>query len=80
MFDWNALPEEQQITIAAEALARAGEVLARQAEVLAGEIDLGHLADRGGAEALRLFAAVARSTSQGGGPPEVCRRHPAGHA
>jgi hypothetical protein len=41
-------------------LNRAADSIASQAEVLADEIDCGNLADHGGADALRLFAAVVR--------------------
>ena len=58
--DWNRLPEDMQIALSREALSRAAAIIATQAEVLAAEIENGTLADRGGSEALRLFAAVVR--------------------
>jgi hypothetical protein len=58
--DWNGLPDDLQLALAQEALNRAAVSIASQADVLAGEIECGHLADRGGADALRLFAAVVR--------------------
>jgi hypothetical protein len=70
--DWNRLPEDMQITLSREALRRATATIATQAEVLAQEMECGGLADRGGADALRLFAAVVRV----GGRDDVT---PAGH-
>jgi hypothetical protein len=58
--DWNNLPDELQLALAHEALDRAAANIALQAEVLADEFDCGNLADQGGADALRLFAAVVR--------------------
>lgn len=62
--EWDILPNDLQLTLAQRALSRAAATLAVQAEVLAEEIDRGHLSDRGGAEALRLFAAVVRMNSE----------------
>lgn len=59
--DWHMLSNETRMTLAHAALIRATETIACQAELLADEIDLGNLADPGGAEALRMFAAVVRS-------------------
>ena len=58
---WDLLSDDLQLALAREALRRAGATIAGQAEVLAGEIEAGTLADRGGADALGLFAAVARA-------------------
>ncbi len=58
--DWNRLSEELQIALSREALSRAAVSIACQAEVLAEEMESGNLADRGGPDALRLFAAVVR--------------------
>jgi hypothetical protein len=57
---WNNLPDELHLTLAQEASNRAAASIAAQAEVFADEIEFGNLADRGGADALRLFAAVVR--------------------
>lgn len=62
--EWDILPNDLQLTLAQRALSRAAATLAVQAEVLAEEIDRGNLSDRGGAEALRLFAAVVRMNSE----------------
>ena len=58
--DWNELPEDLQIALSREALHRAVSIIVAQAELLAHEIEYGGLRDRGGPEALRLFAAVVR--------------------
>ena len=62
--DWNRLSDELQLALSREALNRAAATIAAQAEVLADEIEQGSLADRGGPEALRLFAAVVRVGGQ----------------
>ena len=59
---WTSLSDDAQLTLARQALHHAFEVIAGQAESLAGEFDEGALADRGGAEALRLLVAVVRAT------------------
>ena len=56
--------DDHPLALAREALRRAAETLADHAEVLAAEMDQGTLADRGGPDALRLFAAVIRATNQ----------------
>jgi hypothetical protein len=71
--DWNQMPEDLQIGLAREALSRAVAMIAEQAEALADEIERGSLTDRGGPNALRLFAAVVRVD----GADEFA---PAGHA
>lgn len=62
--DWHVLPDETQLALSREALRRAAETLAEQAELLAQEMEEGALQDRGGPDALRLFAAVVRVTNQ----------------
>ena len=62
--DWNTLPDEMQLALSREALRRAAETLAEHAELLAEEMDQGTLNDRGGPDALRLFAAVVRTINQ----------------
>ncbi len=64
--EWNQLPDEMQLVLTREALRRAAETLAEHAELLAVEIEEGALHDRGGPDALRLFAAVVRATQQEG--------------
>lgn len=61
--NWNTLPEELQLVLSREALRRAAETLAEHAEMLAEEMESGTLSDRGGPDALRLFAAVIRATN-----------------
>jgi hypothetical protein len=58
--DWTLLTDDAQLYLAREALARAAALIADQAEFLAGEIEAGVLNDRGGADALRLLAALVR--------------------
>jgi hypothetical protein len=60
---WNTLSEDLQLVLSREALRRAAETLAEHAELLAAEMECGTLADRGGPDALRLFAAVVRATN-----------------
>ena len=60
---WQEMPDEMQLVLAREALRRAAETLAEHAEILALEMESGALRDRGGPEALRLFAHVVRATS-----------------
>jgi len=64
--EWNDLPDDLQLALSREALRRAAETLAEHAELLAAEIEDGALRDRGGPDALRLFAAVVRATQQDG--------------
>ena len=59
--EWNSLPEPVQLYLAQQAFRQAAETIAGQAEVLAREFEAGTLADRGGAEALRLMAAIVRA-------------------
>lgn len=59
--DWNSLSEPLQLYLAQQAFRQAAETIAGQADVLADEFDSGSLADRGGAEALRLMAAIVRA-------------------
>jgi hypothetical protein len=66
--DWNVLPEALQLRLAQEAIGRAAEQIADQAEILAEEIESGNLPDRGGPEALRLFATVARLSARSAAP------------
>lgn len=62
--DWHKLSNEAQLTLARAALHRAAETIAGQAEVLADEIENGALTDPGGADALRLLAAVVRGAER----------------
>jgi len=61
---WNVLPDDLQLELARQALLRSAETLAGQAECLASQMEEGTLTDQGGPEALRLFAAVVRVTTQ----------------
>lgn len=71
--DWHILSEEARLVLSREALHAAADAIAVQAERLADEIESGALTDQGGAEALRLLAAVVRA---GRGETRV----PVGHA
>lgn len=62
--DWNRLTDDVQLTLSREALRRAADTLADHAEILAREMEDGTLLDRGGPDALRLFAAVVRATNR----------------
>lgn len=62
--EWNGLNEDLQLVLSREALRRAAETLAEHAELLAREMECGSLSDRGGPDALRLFAAVVRATNE----------------
>ena len=62
--EWDGLPDHLQLLLARQAMRRAAESIAGQAETLAGEIEAGSLADHGGAEALRLLAAVVRLAAE----------------
>ena len=62
---WDTLSDDAQLSLARQALSRAAEAIASQAECLAEEIEDGTLADRGGAEALRLLVAVVRASGPG---------------
>jgi hypothetical protein len=61
--EWHSIPEELQIVLAREAMRRAAATLAEQAELLAFEMEEGTLLDRGGPDALRLFASIVRATN-----------------
>jgi len=62
--DWHTLSNETQLTLARAALNRAAATIAGQAELLADEIETGALSDPGGADALRLLAAVVRGAEK----------------
>jgi len=76
--DWNALPDSLQLAVTRAALGHAAEAIAGQAETLAAEMEAGHLADRGGPDALRLLAAVVRT--HGEDRPDRHGRAAIGHA
>lgn len=60
---WQTMPDDLQLVLAREALQRAAATLAEHAELLACEMEMGTLSDRGGPDALRLFAHVVRATA-----------------
>ena len=61
MADWEVLSETLQLQLAQAALREASKNLAAYADALASEIEAGYMADRGGHEALRLFATLVRT-------------------
>ncbi len=61
MTDWDRISEPQQLQLAQAALREASKNLAAYAEALAHEIEAGFMSDRGGQEALRLFANIVRN-------------------
>lgn len=61
MTDWDSLPEPLQLQLTQAALREASKNLAAYADALASEIEAGFMADRGGHEALRLFANLVRA-------------------
>lgn len=71
--DWNILSDDLQLLLSRDALCRAAEIIAEQAETLAQEIEFGTISDFGGANALRLLAALVREN-------EAERGHQFGHA
>ena len=60
---WHRLSDEMQLVLARQAMIRAAATLADQAEMIGLEMEAGTLHDRGGPEALRLFAAIIRATN-----------------
>lgn len=67
---WTTISDEMQQFLSREALRRAAAVLADHAELLAAEMEAGALIDRGGPDAMRLFAAVVRATNDDAFGPE----------
>lgn len=61
MTDWHTISEPLQLQLAQEALRQASSSIAAYAEALAEEMEAGFMSDRGGNEALRLFATLVRS-------------------
>ena len=73
MSEWQQISEELQLRLAQQAMRRAAFIIAEQAELFAAQFEDATLADRGAADALKLFAMLLRETSA------ECLR-PAGHA
>ncbi len=61
MTDWHSISEPLQLQLAQEALRQASAKIAAYAEALAEEMEGGFMSDRGGNEALRLFANLVRT-------------------
>ena len=64
---WDSLEEPSQLALSRAALERAVGIVANRAETLANEIECGSIVDRGGVEALRLFATLTRCASVAAG-------------
>jgi hypothetical protein len=64
---WNDRSEERDRALSRAALHHAALMVAEQAEILAAEMEAGRLQHRGGADALRLFAAILRVNVDAGG-------------
>lgn len=67
--DWPSLSDEAQSALAQDAITRACLIIAEQAELFAAQFAAGRLQDRGGADALRLFAHLLRETNAATLPP-----------
>jgi hypothetical protein len=67
--DWSDISDDLQVLLAREALERAATTIAEQAAALPDEIDAGNIADHGGADALRLFAAILGESIEDPLPP-----------
>lgn len=63
MTEWHLLAEPLQLQLAETAMRHASESLAAYAEALASEMEAGFMSDRGGREALRLFATLVRAVN-----------------
>ena len=61
--EWKTMPEELQAALAQQAMRRAALIIAEQADLFAVQFQAGILQDRGGADALRLFATLLRETT-----------------
>lgn len=72
MTDWHSISEPLQLQLAQEAMRQASANLAAYAEALAEEMESGFMSDRGGNEALRLFASLVRSVHA---PPPMTVGH-----
>lgn len=68
--EWSSLDDAAQIALAEQSLVKAAAIAADQAERLAAEMERGALADRGGADALRLLGAILRATRRDPWPRE----------
>ncbi len=71
--DWNLMSDDLQLVVSREALSKASAIIAEQADLLAREIEGGRLQDRGGADALRLLAAIVRLNTSAAEPSVVGR-------
>jgi hypothetical protein len=61
--EWHHLSEPLQLALAQHAMRQAATIIADQAELFAVQFATATLADRGAADALKLFAVLLRETS-----------------
>jgi hypothetical protein len=61
--EWQSLSDETQLALAQQAMRQAAKIIADQAELFAVQFQTKTLADRGAADALKLFAVLLRETS-----------------
>jgi hypothetical protein len=61
--EWQSLSDETQLALAQQAMRQAATIIADQAELFAVQFMTKTLADRGAADALKLFAVLLRETS-----------------
>jgi hypothetical protein len=61
--EWQLLSDETQLALAQQAMRQAATITADQAELFAVQFMTKTLADRGAADALKLFAVLLRETS-----------------
>jgi hypothetical protein len=61
--EWQSLSDSLQLVLAQHAMRKAASIIADQAELFAVQFTSGVLADRGAADALKLFAVLLRETS-----------------
>jgi hypothetical protein len=61
--EWQLLSDETQLALAQQAMRQAAHIVAEQADLFAIQFTTRTLADRGAADALKLFAALLRETS-----------------
>ena len=61
--EWHGISEELQLALAKQAMRHAACIIAEQADLFAVQFINATLADRGAAEALKLFSLLLRETS-----------------
>lgn len=61
--EWHLMTDALQLALAQQAMRKAASIIADQAELFAVQFQNHTLADRGAADALKLFAVLLRETS-----------------